>query len=62
MILWKIIDVVYIDGLVNKIGAFFLGVGSTVRTIQTGYTRSYAMAMVFGALFLVGFWLVGLGD
>ena len=59
--LWKIFDVKIIDGFVNAVGDFVLGLGAAVRTMHTGLVRTYALAMVFGCVFLVGFWLMAGG-
>ncbi len=55
--LWRFFDVKVIDGLVNFTAAFFMGLGAMFRTAHTGLTRNYAYAMVFGGVFLAGFWL-----
>jgi NADH-quinone oxidoreductase subunit L len=55
--LWRFFDAKVIDGLVNFAATFFMGLGAMFRTAQTGLTRSYAYAMVFGGVFLAGFWL-----
>ncbi|MBI5815833.1 MAG: NADH-quinone oxidoreductase subunit L [Nitrospinae bacterium] len=59
--LWKIFDVKIVDGFVNAMADLFMGLGAAFRTMHTGLTRNYALAMVFGGVFLVGFWLVSMG-
>ena len=53
------IDVEVIDGIVNGVGQFFRGLGSALRPIQTGYTANYAAAIVVGAIFIMGYVLLG---
>lgn len=55
--LWRFFDAKVVDGLVNFAATFFMGLGAMFRTAQTGLTRNYAYAMVFGGVFLAGFWL-----
>jgi NADH-quinone oxidoreductase subunit L len=43
-----------VDGLVNGIAAFVGGTSGRVRRIQTGFVRSYALSMFFGAALVVG--------
>jgi NADH-quinone oxidoreductase subunit L len=59
---WKIFDVKIIDGIVNLIGSLMLGASSMARTTQTGYTRSYATAMVVGGALLIYYWVSTLGN
>ncbi|MEV4266206.1 NADH-quinone oxidoreductase subunit L [Kribbella sp. NPDC049584] len=42
-----------IDGLVNGLAALFGGLSGRLRRVQTGFVRSYALSMVFGAAFVV---------
>jgi NADH-quinone oxidoreductase subunit L len=43
-----------VDGLVNGVAAFVGGTSGRVRRLQTGYVRSYALSMFFGAALIVG--------
>ena len=43
-----------VDGLVNGIAAFIGGTSGRVRRVQTGFVRSYALSMFFGAALVVG--------
>ena len=51
--LWKGIDVVVIDGLVNGIARLVGWAGSLMRYVQTGYVQSYAVSMVLGTVVLL---------
>ncbi|GAA1595458.1 NADH-quinone oxidoreductase subunit L [Kribbella hippodromi] len=42
-----------VDGLVNGLAALFGGLSGRLRRYQTGFVRSYALSMVFGAAFVV---------
>jgi NADH-quinone oxidoreductase subunit L len=42
-----------VDGLVNGLAALFGGMSGRLRRFQTGFVRSYALSMVFGAAFVV---------
>ena len=43
-----------VDGLVNTVAATVGGTSGRMRRLQTGFVRSYALAMFFGAALLVG--------
>jgi NADH-quinone oxidoreductase subunit L len=43
-----------VDGLVNTVAATVGGTSGRLRKLQTGFVRSYALAMFFGAALLVG--------
>jgi len=51
--IWKILDVGLVDGIVNGIGAVAMGAGRTLRKMQTGYVRNYAMSMTFGGILIL---------
>jgi NADH-quinone oxidoreductase subunit L len=54
-------DLGIIDGLVNLTGNVIFGVGRRLRTVQTGYLRSYVLFMVLAAvgLFVLLFYFAG---
>jgi len=53
------IDLVVIDGLVKSVGTVSISAGNKLRTLQSGYVRSYALMMVIGALALItAVWIV----
>jgi NADH-quinone oxidoreductase subunit L len=47
-----------VDGLVNTVAASVGGTSGRMRRIQSGYVRSYALSMFFGAVLLVGAFLL----
>jgi NADH-quinone oxidoreductase subunit L len=54
----QILDAEIIDGLVNWVGRATEAAAGLVRRVQTGYTVTYALTMLVGAVLLVGFLLV----
>jgi len=53
-----VMDVRIIDGAANGIAALAVWCGRTLRVVQSGYVRSYALAILGGAVVLVGYVLV----
>lgn len=51
--LWKLLDLGFVDGIVNGLGRFVIKIGDYVRSMQIGYVRSYAALMFLGALFVI---------
>ncbi len=43
-----------VDGVVNSLAAAIGGTSGRWRKLQTGFVRSYALSMFFGAAVLVG--------
>jgi len=52
-LLFRIVDVAVIDGIVNGVGIAARIVGSTVRLIQTGVVRTYALIFLLGIIYLI---------
>jgi NADH-quinone oxidoreductase subunit L len=51
--LWKVIDVLLIDGVLNA-GAFLVELtGDALRFLQTGNVRNYALTFLLGIVALV---------
>ncbi|HYP25747.1 MAG TPA: NADH-quinone oxidoreductase subunit L [Blastocatellia bacterium] len=57
-VLWKVIDVRIIDGAVNAAGYTASLLGSAMRYMQSGFARSYVAMVVFGALLLIGYFVI----
>ncbi len=55
--LWRIVDVGFIDGAVNGVGALMMGCGGALRRLQSGSVRSYAASLLAGAVLVVGYYL-----
>lgn len=52
-LLGKPFDIGIIDGAVNGVGWLVRQVSGRMRTVQTGYVRTYAVALVFGVVAVV---------
>ena len=48
-----------VDGLVNGVGHVTRGTGQLLRYLQTGRVQSYAVAIVFGVVVVIGLMLIG---
>jgi len=48
-----------VDGLVRFLGGFIKTISWPVRLIQTGYVQNYALVMILGVLFFIGYVLWG---
>jgi NADH-quinone oxidoreductase subunit L len=57
-LLWKIIDIRIIDGAVNGAAALAASVGGVIRHLQSGLARSYVAIVVFGALLIIGYFVI----
>ncbi len=53
-----VVDAKWIDGIVNNVGRGMGLLAATTRRVQTGFVRTYALAVLAGAVLLVGL-LVG---
>jgi len=53
-------DRVVVDGAVNGIGRGVAGLATVGRRVQTGYVRSYALAVAAGTVLLAAIFLGGL--
>ncbi|MBU1320090.1 MAG: NADH-quinone oxidoreductase subunit L [candidate division Zixibacteria bacterium] len=57
LFLWKVVDIVLIDGFVNGLASMVKSFSSTTRTIQTGYLRNYALIFLGGAVIVLAFFI-----
>jgi NADH-quinone oxidoreductase subunit L len=55
-LLWRIVDDRVIDGAVNRTASLVGGVAGVWRRSQTGLVRTYILAMLVGAVLIIG-WL-----
>jgi NADH-quinone oxidoreductase subunit L len=51
----RVFDVRVIDGIVNSIGAAVIWCGQRLRSLQSGYVRSYALAILCGVVVLLAY-------
>jgi NADH-quinone oxidoreductase subunit L len=55
--LWKVVDVLMIDGAVNGVGHIVRGAGAGLRHMQSGYVRTYAGWILFGGVLIMAWFL-----
>jgi NADH-quinone oxidoreductase subunit L len=51
----NIVDEILIDGTINGLAWLIRGIGSVVRLVQTGYVQGYAVAIMAGAIIVLGY-------
>ncbi|MCP4568231.1 MAG: NADH-quinone oxidoreductase subunit L [FCB group bacterium] len=56
--LWKIIDVLIIDGIANGLGSSIRELSDSFRRMQTGYVRGYLTVFLVGVIVVIGFLVV----
>jgi NADH-quinone oxidoreductase subunit L len=54
-LLWQRLDAGVIDGLVNGTGEMMAGAARSLRAVQTGLVRAYALLILGGAVVLLGY-------
>jgi NADH-quinone oxidoreductase subunit L len=57
MFLWETVDVQVIDGTANGLARAVAAISRVLRSLQTGYARAYALAMLVGTVVVIG-WLM----
>ena len=55
--LWKVVDVIFIDGFINAAALLYDGISQLFRHAQTGRLRSYVSFFAIGVVCILG-WLV----
>jgi len=55
LFLWKIFDVLIIDGLANGLATITADMSGGLRTIQTGKVRTYAAIFLIGVILVIGY-------
>ncbi|MGC8492375.1 MAG: NADH-quinone oxidoreductase subunit L [Syntrophobacteraceae bacterium] len=55
--LWRGIDVVVIDGMVNSTASFFLKTGTAWKSTQSGYVQRYAVSFLVGVFVLIAYYM-----
>ena len=56
-LLWKRVDAAFIDGAVNRAGTVTAALAESLRPVQTGFVRHYALLVLAGAVALVSYLL-----
>jgi NADH-quinone oxidoreductase subunit L len=57
--LWKFVDTLLIDGVVNGVGNFVVVQSAVWRRLQTGNVQHYALGFLAGVIVLVAYFLMG---
>jgi NADH-quinone oxidoreductase subunit L len=52
-----VVEARVIDGAVNGVGRLTRAAGGSLRKVQTGYVRQYALGIVFGTVVLLAWML-----
>ncbi len=58
LFLWKVFDVVVIDGFLNGLASRYDEVSEMLRSGQTGRVRTYATLFIFGVVLILGYLLM----
>ena len=53
--LWKRFDELIVDGAVNGVAWLVDVIGSALRRLQTGLVKDYALSILVGSLFVIGY-------
>jgi multicomponent Na+:H+ antiporter subunit D len=56
----RVFDVRFIDGIVNGVADFFMGVAGNLRLTATGLVRNYAVTMLVGGIAIITYYLFAL--
>ena len=56
-LLWKRVDAGLIDGALNRAGTLTEALAETLRPVQTGFVRHYALLVLAGAVAIVSYLL-----
>ncbi|MGQ9897709.1 MAG: NADH-quinone oxidoreductase subunit L [Acidobacteriota bacterium] len=59
--LWQGLDVSIVNGLVDGVGRSLLGLGATLREMQSGYARGYVVMIFLATLLVLGYFVFGAG-
>jgi NADH-quinone oxidoreductase subunit L len=58
LLLWKIFDVMVIDGFINGMAALLGTISQNLRKIQSGNLRRYAAIFLTGVILIIGYFLL----
>ncbi len=59
LFLWKVFDVVIIDGFINGAASWYADFSEFARKGQTGRVRTYATIFLFGVLVIIAYMVIG---
>jgi NADH-quinone oxidoreductase subunit L len=58
VMMWKVVDVLLIDGIANGLARLIGDMSETFRQMQTGYLRGYLTVFLIGVVVVIGFLVV----
>jgi NADH-quinone oxidoreductase subunit L len=58
LFLWKIFDVVIIDGFINGLASIYRDISNTLKYMQSGRLRNYATIFMLGVVIMVGYFVL----
>ncbi|MFQ6008883.1 MAG: NADH-quinone oxidoreductase subunit L, partial [Candidatus Zixiibacteriota bacterium] len=58
LFLWKIVDVIFIDGLINGLAIVYADISQLLRRFQTGRIPSYATLFMIGVIVLIAYFII----
>ena len=61
LLLWTRVDAGFIDGTVNGLGTLMRSLARSLRPVQTGFVRHYALLLLAGAVAVVSYLLSSVG-
>jgi NADH-quinone oxidoreductase subunit L len=56
--LWRFFDDLIVDGMVNGVAALFRGGSEVFKRLQTGNVQNYALSILIGIVFMIGYFLL----
>ncbi len=59
LFLWKIVDVIFIDGFINGLATVYDDISHVFRRSQSGLVRGYATVFVVGVVIIVAYLVMG---
>ena len=59
LFLWKVFDVVVIDGFINGAASWYADFSEFFRKGQTGRVRTYATVFLSGVIVLIAYMVIG---
>ena len=57
--LWRIFDDILVDGTVNGVATVVRGGSEVFKRLQTGYVQNYALSILVGIVFMLGYIILG---
>ena len=58
-VLYRFVELDIVDAIVDGVGKLIRWTSGRARRVQTGYARNYALSIIFGAMLLVAYYVIG---